>query len=128
MAMYFWEIPFNPLESPTYYGPLLSWTSLPLSPFITVLQTILDSLIFFKHARHSWIRAFSLAIPLPRTLFLQISTWLTSSGYILMNFSLVTRLKIVMFIFLFTLLLFSIFLPFWLNGQFSCFMWCWLAY
>lgn len=44
-------------QSPIYYKPLLPLGSLVLSLF-SLLQTRLDSWIFLKYDRHSWIRPF----------------------------------------------------------------------
>lgn len=51
-------------ESYMTWIPVTSWTSCFITlPFDNLVATMLDSWIFLKHARHSWISASSLAIP-----------------------------------------------------------------
>lgn len=76
-----------PTMDPYYLGPLYHFP--PSSPCCKPYWT---PWFFSNMPGTHGLGPFHWPFPLPRTLFLQISTWLTSC-YILMNFSLVTRLK-----------------------------------
>ena len=60
--------------------------------------------------------------------FLQKGSWVTSSCYHITRSPLATPFEIVVLTFLLMQVVFSIFLPFWLNEQFVCFMCYWLEY
>ena len=60
--------------------------------------------------------------------FFQKGSWVTSSCYHITRSPLATPFEIVVLTFLLMQVVFSIFLPFWLNEQFFCFMCYWLEY